>query len=96
MKTPTLLIAFALLLSGFASAKDDVITLDRCPVPVQKVIQQYASQNKIEEIGFDKKTKSGGPPVYEVKFTGQDGKRFEVHISPEGKVLEIEPKKPKL
>lgn len=78
------------------SAKDEDITLDRCPSPVQVTIREYAAKATLEKIGFDKKSKSGGPPVYEAKFTAAGGKRFEVHISPEGKVIEVEPKKPKL
>lgn len=96
MKTPTLLIIAALLAPCFVAAKDDIITIDRCPAPVQKTIQYYAAQHKLEEIGYDKRQKEGGTPRFEVKFESKDGKRFEVHISPDGKVLEIEPKKPKL
>jgi hypothetical protein len=93
---PLPIFAAAALLTTLVFAKDDPISLERCPVPVQNVIKQYAVQAKLEEIGLDKKSKSGGSPVYEAKFTGKDGKRFELHISPDGKVLEIEPKKPKL
>ena len=96
MKTPTLLLIAVLLLPRFATAKDEIITIDRCPVPVQKIIQSYSAQHKLEEIGYDQRKKEGGSPRFEVKFESKDGKRFEVHISPDGKVLEIEPKKPKL
>jgi hypothetical protein len=44
---------------------------------------------------LDEKKKSGGPAVYEAKFSLRNGKRIEVHISPEGKVLQFEDKKPK-
>jgi hypothetical protein len=78
-----------------ASAKDDPVKLEECPAAVQAVIRHYTSQATLEGIGLDKKSKSGGPPVYEAKFRGKDGNRVEVHISPEGKVLQFEQKKRK-
>jgi hypothetical protein len=95
MSLTTILCILAVSMSGLVSAKDDLVTFDQCPPAVKQVIQQYSVKYKLETIGYDKTT-GGGPPRYEVKFTGGDGKRFEVHISLEGKVLEIEPKKPKL
>jgi hypothetical protein len=93
----TLIIALAMLFltSAFALAKDEPIGLESCPVQVQAVIRQYAAKATLEEIGFDKKLKPGGSPVYEAKFTAKDGQRFELHISSTGQVLEIEKKKPK-
>lgn len=78
-----------------AHAKDEVIEFAKCPAPVQTVIEQYKAQGKLEEIGLDHKKKTGGPEVYEAKFALPEGKRIEVHISPEGKVLKVEDKKAK-
>ena len=85
--------ALNLLLPPPASAKDELITLAQCPAPVQAVIRHYSQQGSLESIGLDRKTKSGGPAVYEAKFTVKDGSRVEVHISPEGKVIQMENKK---
>jgi hypothetical protein len=84
-----------LLALPFAQAKDEPVDFAKCPAPVQAVIEQYKAQGKLEAIGLDHKKKAGGVPVYEAKFTLPEGKRIEVHISPEGKVLEVEDKKPK-
>ena len=78
--------------AGSVSAKDQVVTLEQCPAPVQTVIKHYSKQATLEEIGLDEKKKSGGPAVYEAKFAMKDGKRVKVHISPEGSVLQIEQK----
>jgi hypothetical protein len=95
-KVPQLAAVCVLALgSTLAWAKDDVVKLSECPEPVQAVIRHYQSQGTLEEIGKDEKKKSGGPPVYEAKFTIRGGKRFEVHISSDGKVLQMEEKKPK-
>ena len=100
MKRPVVCLLFAgfalnLLLAPLASAKDELISLAQCPAPVQAVIRHYSQQGSLDSIGLDRKTKSGGPAVYEAKFTVKDGKRVEVHISPEGKVIQMENKKTK-
>lgn len=89
--------AAALLLSLSASslAKDKPVRLEECPAPVQAVIKQYQTQAQLEEIGLDEKKKSGGPAVYEAKFALPDGRRIEIHISPEGTVILMEEKKRK-
>ena len=82
-------------LSPEAAAKDQVITIAECPAPVQAVIRHYSTQATFESVTLDEKKKSGGPAVYEAKFNLKNGKRTEVHISKEGKVLQFEEKKPK-
>ena len=82
-------------LSPYVAAKDQVITIAECPAPVQAVIRHYSIQGTLESVSKDEKKKSGGPVVYEAKFSLRNGKRTEVHISPEGKVLQFEEKKPK-
>ena len=76
-------------------AKDTPVSLEQCPAPVQATVRQYAAYGTMEAIALDEKKKSGGPAVYEAKFSLQNGKRIEVHISPEGKVLLVENKQPK-
>ena len=92
---PTLLaLTLAAALSS-AAAKDQDVTLEQCPPPVQAVIRHYSKQATLEQIGLDEKKKSGGPAVYEARFAMKDGNKVEVHISPEGSVLQIETKKAK-
>jgi hypothetical protein len=85
-------LVFAFLASA-ASAKDAPTNMNQCPAPVQAIIRHYSAQGTFESVALDEKKKSGGPPVYEAKFTLRDGRRIEVHISPEGKVVQIEEKK---
>ena len=88
------LVSVVLLTAG-AHAKDDPVSVEQCPAPVQAVIRHYSTQGTLEGVALDEKKKSGGPAVYEAKFTLRDGKRVEVHISPEGKVVQFEEKKRK-
>jgi hypothetical protein len=85
-----LILAF---LASAASAKDTPMTVNQCPAPVQAIIRHYSAQGTFETVAFDEKKKSGGPPTYEAKFTLRGGRRIEVHITPEGKVLQFEEKK---
>jgi hypothetical protein len=92
---PFLTVIALAALCGESAAKDRVVTLNECPAPVQAVIRHYSAQASFEQVALDEKKKSGGPAVYEAKFALRDGKRIEVHISPEGQVLQFENKKPK-
>ena len=92
---PLVLSATAFLITSAASGKDEPVTLEQCPAPVQAVIRHYSAQATLEGIGLDKKAKAGGPAVYEAKFKVKDGSRIEVHVSPEGRVLQMEKKKAK-
>ena len=85
----------AISFAGPAFAKDTPVDLEKCPAPVQAVVRQYLPHGRMEKIAFDEKKKSGGSPVYEAKFTLRDGKRIELHISPEGRLLQVENKAPK-
>ena len=78
-----------------AFAKDTPVNLEKCPEPVQAVIRQYLPHGTMEKIALDEKKKSGGGQVYEAKFTLRDGKRIELHISPDGRLLQVENKAPK-
>ena len=78
-----------------AFSKDTPVNLEKCPTPVQAVVRQYLAQGTMEKIALDEKKKSGGGPVYEAKFTLRDGKRIELHISPDGRLLQVENKAPK-
>ena len=82
-------------LPASVAAKDAPVSLEECPAPVQAIIRHYSAQGTFESVALDEKKKSGGPAVYEAKFTLRDGRRMEVHISPEGKVVSFEEKKPK-
>ena len=90
--TISTLLVFTLLASA-AFAKDTLMSVDQCPAPVQAMIRHYSAQGSFESVAFDEKKKSGGTAIYEAKFTLRNGRRIEVHISPEGKVVQFEEKK---
>lgn len=95
-QTLTFVAAAALAISAHtAGAKDKPVNVSDCPAAVQTVIKHYETQGKLEEVARDDKKKSGGPAVYEAKFELADGRRVEVHIATDGKVLQIEEKKTK-
>ena len=83
------------ILAGPALAKDAPVKLEQCPAPVQAVVRQYLPHGSMEQIAYDEKKKSGGLPVYEAKFSLKDGRRIELHISPDGRLLHVENKKTK-
>ena len=89
------ILAFTILLSSAALAKDKPVAIGECPDRVQAVIRQYSTQATFESVALDEKKKTGGPAVYEAKFKLPTGKRIEVHISPEGKVIQFEEKSSK-
>ena len=85
----------ASILISPAWAKDKAVQFGDCPAPVQAMLRQYAAHGTLEEIGLDENKKSGGPATYEAKFTLKDGRRIEVHVGADGKVLLVENKKAK-
>ena len=90
-----LLLSVAGSLAPSAAAKDKSIGLGECPAPVQAVIRQYSAKATFESVALDEKKKSGGPAVYEAKFSLPGGKRIELHISSTGTVMQVEEKAPK-
>ena len=97
LRSPLGRISFALsyFVAASAFAKDEVVALEQCPPPVQAVIRHYSAQATLEQIGYDKKAKSGSAAVYEAKFAVKDGSRIEVHIAADGRVVGMEKKKSK-
>ena len=91
----TLILGMSVTIAPSASAKDKPIQLTECPAAVQKAIQESSAKGTLEEIGVDEKKKTGGPAIYEAKFTLADGNRVEVHFSADGQIVTEEKKKPK-
>ena len=89
-----LLSAFsALLLTSLTVfAEEQEIALDKCPAAVKAVIEENIarSRGKLEKV--EKETKNG-QVRYDAKIVDGAGKRWSLHVSPEGKVLEAKEKK---
>ena len=95
LRVASLFILLSLRVSVVGWAKDTPLAINQCPAPVQAVIRHYSAQGTFESVALDEKKKSGGTAIYEAKFGLPNGKRIEVHISSEGRVLQFEEKKTK-
>ena len=78
---PTLLFAAGVSLAG------EHVALEKVPAPVRATIQRETKGGHIESI---EKDVDEGVQIYEVELT-QGGKKFELHIAVDGKLLERRP-----
>jgi len=96
MKTKTFLlavlsVALAFVISGCESEKEEKIQWSILPLVVQKTITENAGDGEIEEIEKEIKTKNGKPvTVYEVEIKKSDGKKIEIKVGEDGKLIKIE------
>lgn len=90
------LIAFPLVMayagSGFA-AKEEEIKWSQVPTIVQKTFSENMSGGKIEEITKETRTIDGkSVTIYEAKVRkpGPSGKKIEIEVDENGKLIELE------
>jgi len=69
-----------------AKAKEEAVTLDKCPEKVQETIKKEAEGGTIDEI---EKVTIGEKVIYEAEITVDEDK-YELTISNEGKLLKKE------
>jgi hypothetical protein len=84
-------VALALALPAFAGEKEGKkkeIKLADCPAAVQQTIKDNAGSGEILEI--EKATKKDGTVVYEAEVKKADGKKVEVKVAGDGKLLKVE------
>ena len=62
----------------------DKMTLDQVPDKVKETIDKHVQKGRVTEI--ERETKDG-KPVYDVDYVGADGKKFEMKIAEDGKLL---------
>ena len=80
--------AFALALPTFAGSKsEEKINLSDCPAAVQQTIKDNAGGGDIKEV--EKETKGNGSVVYEADATKSDGKKIEIKVAPDGKLIKV-------
>lgn len=84
------LVAAAVMLAQVlpAAAKEEKVKLSDCPAAVQKTIKEQAEGGKILEI--EKETKKDGSVVYEAEIKKSDGKKIEIEVAEDGKLLDTE------
>jgi uncharacterized membrane protein YkoI len=90
MKRSILALALALAASTtfvLPAWAGDKLTLDQVPAKVKETIEKHVQKGKIREIEREKKN---GATVYEVDYTAADGKKFEMDIAEDGKLLKKE------
>lgn len=96
MKNKALLIvalpmAMAFAASSFAGEKEEKIQWSSVPAVVQKTITENAGDGKVEEIEKETKTKHGkSVTVYEAKVKKSDGKKVEIKVGEDGKLIKVE------
>jgi hypothetical protein len=99
MKTKTLLIfalpvVIAFAASSYASEKEkkeEKIQWSSVPAAVQKTITENAGGGKVEEVEKETKTKHGkSVTVYEAKVNKSDGKKVEIKVGEDGKLIKVE------
>jgi len=96
MRTKTLQIfvltaAMAFATSSFASEKEEKVQWASVPGAVQKTITENIGDGKVEEIEKETKTKDGKSVTeYEAKVKKSDGKKIEIKVSEDGKLIKIE------
>ena len=96
MKIKTLLIvalpvAMAFAASSFAGEKEEKVQWSSVPAAVQKTITENAGGGKVEEVEKETKTKHGkSVTVYEAKVKKSDGKKVEIKVGEDGKLIKVE------
>jgi hypothetical protein len=73
--------------SAFA---DEKIEWSDVPAAVQKTITDHVGNGKIEEIQKETETKDGkAGMVYEAEVIKPDGKKFEIEVGEDGKLIKL-------
>jgi uncharacterized membrane protein YkoI len=86
-------VALALALPAVAGEKEgkkkeQKINLSDCPAAVQQTIKDNAAGGEILEV--EQATQKDGSVVYEAEVKKTDGKKIEVKVSADGKLLKVE------
>lgn len=84
----TLAIGLVLAVPGYSEGKKEVsLKFADCPEAVQKTISDHASGLKFPMV--DKETKKDGRIVYEAKGKKADGKKIEIKVAADGRLVEF-------
>ena len=82
-------VGLGLALPALASGnKAEKVQLKDCPEAVQKTIKAQAGDGQILEI--EKEVKKDGTVVYEAEVKQTDGKKIDVEVAADGKLLKTE------
>ena len=83
-------VALALALPAYAEGKKqkEEVKLADCPAAVQQTIKDNAAGGEILEV--EKATKKDGTVVYEAEVKKADGKKVDVKVAADGKLIKVE------
>jgi uncharacterized membrane protein YkoI len=85
-------VAVAMALPASADGKEgkkkEDIKLDDCPVAVQKTIRDNAAGGEIIEV--EKEIKKDGTVVYEAEVKTPNGKKVDIQVAEDGKLIKVE------
>jgi uncharacterized membrane protein YkoI len=84
----TVALALALPAHAEGKKKKEEVKLADCPAAVQQTIKDNAGGGEILEV--EKATKKDGTVVYEAEVKKADGKKVEVKVAADGKLLKVE------
>ena len=77
--------------SALAGKKEEKVQWSELPAAVQKTITDNAGGGKVEEIEKETKSKDGKTIiVYEAEVKKPDGKKVEIKVGEDGKLIELE------
>lgn len=85
--TILMLIALAFSTSGYASSNEEKVEWPQVPAKVQQTITEHAQGGEVLKV--EKETKRNAV-VYEAKVKKADGKKIEIKVDENGKLIEIE------
>jgi len=78
--------------SGCSDAsKVEISNISACPAAVQKAFQDYA--NGVQFKNVEKDTKKDGRIVYEAKGKTADGRKIEIKVEDDGRLVKFESEK---
>jgi hypothetical protein len=92
MKKTILLSVGAMVFATSAFAgKEEKVQWSELPAAVQKTITDNAGGGKVEEIEKETKSKEGKSiTIYEAEVKKPDGKKVEIKVGEDGKLIELE------
>lgn len=85
--TVVLALALPALAEGKEGKKKEEIKLTDCPAVVQKTVKENAGGGEILEV---EKSAKKGAVVYEAEVKKADGKKIDIKVTADGKLIEIE------
>ena len=82
------IIAIPVSASDKGKSKEEKVKLSDCPAAVQKTIKDSANGGEVLEV--EKETNKDGAVVYEAEVKKASGKKVEITVAEDGKLIDVE------